>query len=246
MPLRLKIGKRVGGAPEDSTGDRRHLSNAGNANRSRSANLDPSEADRERSRSPSGGRFRSISPIVKPALSGNGSASRGSGTREDGGIMTAPTTPTSTPTVAAAGGRGGSSWTGPVTTVQRTLSTASYTEFDLVNHLHDISGKHAETVLALGDVYRQRDELTVLTLFSLDPEVLDTGNQAAACEVYEVRQDGSVVPWYDSCADRHNEGLEASPTWSLIKVDFPFITAKYSLVSRNETETDRTDFDNVP
>lgn len=222
MPMRLSVGKRAGEASEGSIGRRRRLSSVGHNFATRSAHLDPNDAsDRERSSSRLG-RFRSISPAIRPALGGSGGiyhnndnnnnnkdtsrSDSGSGSIREVGEE------------AAAAAATGFLWTGPVTTVQRTLSTASYTEFDLVHHLHNISGKHVETVAALGDVYRQRDELTVLTLFSLDPEVLDASDQFAACEVYEVRQDGSVIPRYDGCIDRHNEGLEASATWSLIKV----------------------------
>lgn len=136
-----------------------------------------------------------------------------------------PTSPVISPTTGVH-----PTWTGPISCVQRPLSSSSYTEFDLLHHLQRISETNKETVTALGDVFRQRDELTVTTLFSLEPEVQKVDEEASYCEVHDIQRDGAVIPRYDDCVDTHNEGLESSPTWDLIKV---------SIHSKVETDLSR-------
>lgn len=101
--------------------------------------------------------------------------------------------------------------------VQTPLSTASYTEFDLIHNLHRVSADDTATVRALGDVFRQRDELTIPTVFSLDTDPHESSDELPGCEVYEVGPDAVVIPWNPS-RSFHDDATDSSTVWNLTKV----------------------------
>lgn len=106
----------------------------------------------------------------------------------------------------------------PMSCVQTSLSSASYTEFDLIHNLHRVSEEDTATVRALGDVFRQRDELTIPTIFSLDTDPPEFSDELPGCEVYEVGPDAVVVPWTPSPSYSHGDATDSSTVWNLIKV----------------------------
>lgn len=105
----------------------------------------------------------------------------------------------------------------PISCVQTPLSTASYTEFDLIHNLHRVSEEDIATVRALGDVFRQRDELTIPTVFSLDTDDSEYSEELPSCEVYEVGPDAVVGPWCPSRSYVEDDATDSSAVWNLIK-----------------------------
>lgn len=105
-----------------------------------------------------------------------------------------------------------------ISCVQTPLPSTSYTEFDLIDHIHQVSEKNTATVIALGDVFRQRNELTIPTIFSLDAAAPDFNDELPGCEVYEVGQGAVVVPWNPSRSYMRQDTMESSAVWNLIRV----------------------------
>lgn len=119
-------------------------------------------------------------------------------------------------------GQGNLSSKGPVSCVQTPLSSSSYSEFDLLHHLHHISKHNTEVVLVLGDVYRQRNELTTATLFSfesnLDASIPSASDDSPSCETYDVGRNGLVTVQESRQTDDYDGASESSIIWDLIKV----------------------------
>lgn len=101
--------------------------------------------------------------------------------------------------------------------VQRPISAASYSKFDLLHHLHRISRNNTSVISALGDVYLQRKELTVPTLFSLDASPVATGG-FPSCEVYDVDSDCLALRQRQGQDDDYDDPNESSCMWNMIKV----------------------------
>lgn len=101
--------------------------------------------------------------------------------------------------------------------VKRPVSAASYSKFDLLHHLHRFSRNNTSVISALGDVYLQRKELTVPTLFSLDPSPLAT-DDFPSCEVYDVDPDCLTMVQREGQSEDYNNSNESSRVWDMIKV----------------------------
>lgn len=108
--------------------------------------------------------------------------------------------------------------TGPITCVQDRLPSSCYTEFDLFHHLQHILKSNKDTVIALGDLFRRRNELTALNLFSIQSDVMVEMDQISYCEIFDVGQSG-VLDFRDNdhYAGR-DEVLYSASIWNLIRV----------------------------
>lgn len=101
--------------------------------------------------------------------------------------------------------------------VKRPISAASYSKFDLLHHLHRISRNNTSFISVLGDVYLQRKELTVPTLFSLDPIPLATVD-FPSCEVYDVDPDCLAMVQREGQNEDYDDPNESFRVWDMIKV----------------------------
>lgn len=101
--------------------------------------------------------------------------------------------------------------------VKRPISAASYSKFDLLHHLHRISRNNKSVISALGDVYLQREELTVPTLFSLGAGPLTT-DEFPSCEIYDVDTDCLAMGQREGQNEDYDDPNESSRVWDMIKV----------------------------
>lgn len=112
----------------------------------------------------------------------------------------------------------------PISCVRLPLSASSYSKFDLLHHLHQISRNDTAVISALGDVYLQRKELTIPTLFTLDSSVLDSEGYPD-CEVFDVDRDSLIMVRIQSQTDRQNDADDSSRAWNLLKVRINTLSA---------------------
>lgn len=106
----------------------------------------------------------------------------------------------------------------PMSCVQRPLSSACHTEFALFHHLQHILRKDEGTVTALGDVFRRRNEVTAVNLFSLDSDVMVESDSMSSCEVFEVGEGGVIMPPHDDSIAENDGVLYSAAIWNVIKV----------------------------
>lgn len=108
----------------------------------------------------------------------------------------------------------------PISCVKIPLSASSHSDFDLLHHLQhlQIARNNTAVVLALGDVYRQRKELTIPTVFSLDSSDPDTSLEFPECVVYDVDQDSLARAQSHAHTSSHDDHNKSISTWGLIKV----------------------------
>ncbi|KAJ4387895.1 hypothetical protein N0V93_008498 [Gnomoniopsis smithogilvyi] len=106
---------------------------------------------------------------------------------------------------------------GPISCVQVPLSASSHSKLDLLHHLLQVSRDDTAVVCALGDVYLQRKELTLPTLFSLDSSVLDPDDYPS-CEIYDVDRDSLIMVRNQCQMESHDDSDGSSCTWEMLKV----------------------------
>lgn len=115
--------------------------------------------------------------------------------------------------------------------VKRPLTAESYSKFDLLYHLHRISRGNTSVVSALGDVYLQRKELTVPTLFSLDSSTPATDG-FPSCEVYDVDPDCLSMMRVRAQIDSYDDANESYYLWDLIKVRSNITNAPFEVLDK--------------
>lgn len=106
----------------------------------------------------------------------------------------------------------------PISCVQKHLSASCHTEFALFHHLQHILRKDEGTVTALGDVFRRRNEITAVNLFSLDSDVMVESDSISSCEVFEVGEGGVVTAQHDEPIAENDGVLYSAAIWNIIKV----------------------------
>lgn len=119
---------------------------------------------------------------------------------------------------------------GPISCVRIPLSASSHSKIDLLHHLYQISPHDTAVISALGDVYLQRKELTIPTLFSLDSRVLDP-NEYPDCEVYDVDRDSLTMVQKQRQTTSHDDPDGSSRTWDMLRVRANIINTLYSAPS---------------
>lgn len=118
----------------------------------------------------------------------------------------------------------------PITHVKRPLIAESYSKFDLLHHLHRISRGNTSVVSALGDVYLQRKELTVPTLFSLEPST-PAFDKLPSCEVYDVDPDCLALMRVQGQNGSYDDANESCHLWDLIKVRIIINYARFAITT---------------
>lgn len=109
--------------------------------------------------------------------------------------------------------------TGPISCVQGRLESSCYTEFELFLHLQQIPNAYKDTVKALGDVFRRRNEVTALNLFCLASDVMVESDDISSCEVLEVGGGGVVVLRHGGQPILgRDDVLYSAAIWNMIKV----------------------------
>lgn len=117
----------------------------------------------------------------------------------------------------------------PLSCVKTPLSSTSHTEFNLVHHLHQISEDNTATVVALGAVFCQRDELTIPTIFSIEANSPTFDDEIPRCEVYQVESDASLVRLDPVQTYQDEDSTGSSAVWALLKVGRDAHVWKHSL-----------------
>lgn len=103
------------------------------------------------------------------------------------------------------------------TCVHRTLLGYTYQDDELYIHIKESSFTEA-TQIALGDVYRRREELELQTLFQLFNDQHDKLYDSAAYQVFDVGKDALARPRHAAGNKDSDTILDAKTVWDTVKV----------------------------